>query len=392
MARGEHRTEGQERAARCPDRSRGRAGRMLARASALLSGVIAVVLGVSMMLAPAEATPERAAASDTATSKTVPVEAVFQYHASHDPTQGIIHGAIHAVVRIPGGTAVFYSVGGPADTSGAVMPSVGLHTPYDPFAAWAVGIVDTKGLKYYMPLSRRQGDCLCSRVGDISDLSGTKTPLVGWAVLPPLPKSLTHVTIQFGFGTLIPDVPVSTQLPQPTVASGWPEHGLDTTEIPLGKGWPKLPPTSAIKTADPAQSIRSLVQNTANPQEATKETPDISSISVDSNVLFAFNESTLTPQANSVLADVAGKLQKAGTGTVSIVGYTDDIGDDAANLTLSQARAQSVLTALSKLVTKPRITFTASGMGEQDPVADNSTPEGRQLNRRVTITFTKAGK
>ncbi|MGN6198999.1 OmpA family protein [Humibacter sp.] len=389
---GEHRTEGQERAARRPTRSRRRAARILVRTSALVVAVLAALATI----APAEAAPAKKTVATTATksasSKTVPVEAVFQYRASHDSTKDLVHGAIHAVVRIPGGTAVFYSVAGPGDTAAGVMPSLGLDTPYNAFSAWSVGIIDTKGLKYYMPLSRGEGSCLCSRVGDIAGISGTKTPLVGWAVMPPLPRNVTHVTIQFAFGTLIPGVAVTTHLPQPLVPSGWQNTGLQTTSIPLGKGWPKPPPTTAIKAANAQQSIRPLARNTANPQEATKETTDTSSISVDSNVLFAFNESTLSPQANSVLMDVASKIQKAGAGTVSIVGYTDDIGDDAYNLTLSQARAQSVLAALSKLVTDPKITFTASGMGEQDPVADNSTPEGRQLNRRVTITFTKAGK
>jgi outer membrane protein OmpA-like peptidoglycan-associated protein len=359
-------------------------------ASALgIAALGALLLGGVSTIAPADAALARPEAARVSSAKTVPVAAVFQYHASHDSSRPMIHGAIHAVVRIPGGTAVFYSVGGEGDTSDGVMPSIGLHTPYDPFSAWSVGVVDTKGLKYYMPLSPAQGDCLCSRIGDISDLSEPKKPLVGWAVLPALPKNLTRVTIQFGFGTLIPDVPVTTRLPRPAVASGWKNSGLDTTNIPLGTGWPKLPPASVIKQADAHQSIRPLAQNTANPKAATKETSDTASISVDSNVLFAFDESTLTPQASTVLEGVASTLSKAGAGEVSIVGYTDDVGDDAYNLALSQARAQAVLAALSPLVTDSGISFTASGMGEQNPVADNSTPEGQQLNRRVTITFAK---
>jgi outer membrane protein OmpA-like peptidoglycan-associated protein len=319
------------------------------------------------------------------------VAAVFQYHAAHDPSQGVVHAAINAVVRIPGGTAVYYSVGGPGDTASGVMPSIGLTTPYDPFSAWAVGLVDTAGQKYYLPLSPSKGECLCSTVGDISDIPAPSKPLVGWAVLPSLPRSVTHVTVQFAFGTMIPNVPVTTDLPQPAVESGWPSHGLEATNVRLGSGWPKLPPASAIKAADAQQSIRALTRNTANPQESTKETADSASISVDSNVLFAFNESTLTPQANGVLEHVAAKLSKAGAGTVSIVGYTDDVGSDDYNKTLSQARAQSVLAALSAMVSDPQLTFTASGMGEQDAIAGNATPEGRQLNRRVTITFQKAG-
>ena len=69
---------------------------------------------------------------------------------------------------------------------------------------------------------------------------------------------------------------------------------------------------------------------------------------------------------------------------VEVQGHTDDIGSDASNLALSQDRADSVLAYLvSSGVDAERL--TAVGYGETVPVADNETPEGRQINRRVVF-------
>ena len=74
--------------------------------------------------------------------------------------------------------------------------------------------------------------------------------------------------------------------------------------------------------------------------------------------------------------------------SVKVGGYTDNVGDPAANLKLSQERAQNTMNALAALgVEKVRI--EAEGYGEQHPVADNSTDEGRQRNRRIDIRVTK---
>jgi outer membrane protein OmpA-like peptidoglycan-associated protein len=335
---------------------------------------------------PAAASPAAAHVASESKPKTkpkpqpVPVAGTFAYRAFQLPSGDMIHGAIHAVVRIPGGTAVFYSVGGPGNDSGATMPHIGLSSLYRPMAAWAVGIVDAKDMTYYIPLATAAHDCLCS---DVSDISVTHaTPNIGWAVLPPLPKRLTRVTVSFGFGTQITNVPVTSTLPKPTV---------DKPAVTLGNGWPKLPNTKTIKAADAAASTRPLTSNVADPEATTHQSDTNVSIALNADVLFAVDQSDLSPQAQQTLKDTAANINKNAHGVVSIVGYTDDTGTAEHNQTLSEARAQSVLNALKPLVTNPDVTLQASGMGEQDPVADNGTDAGRQLNRRVTVTMSTKG-
>jgi hypothetical protein len=74
---------------------------------------------------------------------------------------------------------------------------------------------------------------------------------------------------------------------------------------------------------------------------------------------------------------------------IQLEGHTDSIGSDEYNMTLSQHRADGVRTyLLSQGV--PADTVTAVGMGKASPVADNSTPAGRQQNRRVEMIVSGA--
>ncbi len=74
--------------------------------------------------------------------------------------------------------------------------------------------------------------------------------------------------------------------------------------------------------------------------------------------------------------------------TAKIVGYTDSVGNDKSNLSLSQRRADSVKTMIvSKGIDAKRI--TTAGLGESNPVATNATKEGRAQNRRIVAELTK---
>lgn len=104
------------------------------------------------------------------------------------------------------------------------------------------------------------------------------------------------------------------------------------------------------------------------------------------DVLFATGSATLLPGAEDQLRPLADYLYDNPKVQVRIDGYTDAVGSDASNLTLSRNRAQAVATALTTMdIAAGR--FHSEGHGKADPVASNDTADGRQLNRRVEVTL-----
>jgi len=73
---------------------------------------------------------------------------------------------------------------------------------------------------------------------------------------------------------------------------------------------------------------------------------------------------------------------------LKVGGYTDDVGSAAANLKLSERRAQAVRQAIVRDGIAPT-RVQAEGYGEKHPVADNATEEGRARNRRIALRVTK---
>lgn len=99
-------------------------------------------------------------------------------------------------------------------------------------------------------------------------------------------------------------------------------------------------------------------------------------------VNFEFNSVKIAPSSYPILYDAAKTLLKNPQMKVEIQGYTDNIGSSDYNLKLSQKRAEAVKSYLvSKGVNANRL--EAVGYGENDPVADNKTADGRAMNRRI---------
>jgi outer membrane protein OmpA-like peptidoglycan-associated protein len=106
-------------------------------------------------------------------------------------------------------------------------------------------------------------------------------------------------------------------------------------------------------------------------------------------VNFEFDKATLTVNAKTLLDQVADALLARPDIKVEIDGHTDSKGSDAYNQKLSQRRAESVKQYLvGRGIDAGRM--TTQGFGESKPVADNSTAEGRELNRRVELKITES--
>ncbi|HWT69798.1 MAG TPA: OmpA family protein [Pseudomonas sp.] len=111
---------------------------------------------------------------------------------------------------------------------------------------------------------------------------------------------------------------------------------------------------------------------------------EVITLSDAGDVLFAFNQSDLTPTAQSQLDSIMGKLEDDSVVSIKVVGHTDSVGSDAYNQGLSERRASSVAQyLLSQGVAPAKV--TSEGKGESQPVADNDTDEGRAKNRRVEL-------
>ena len=101
-------------------------------------------------------------------------------------------------------------------------------------------------------------------------------------------------------------------------------------------------------------------------------------------ILFAFNSAGLDQEAKPVLSSVAQYLKADPKVRLEIQGHTDSIGGAAANLALSQQRADAVKSSLvASGIDASRL--VAKGYGLSVPVAGNATPEGRARNRRVVF-------
>ena len=105
-------------------------------------------------------------------------------------------------------------------------------------------------------------------------------------------------------------------------------------------------------------------------------------------LLFDTGKATLKPESEAQIKTLAAILTAFPNVNIKVGGYTDNTGNKAANMTLSADRAASVVAELVKLgIDKTRL--ESEGYGDQHPVADNATEDGRAKNRRVSMRVTK---
>lgn len=125
-------------------------------------------------------------------------------------------------------------------------------------------------------------------------------------------------------------------------------------------------------------------EQAANEIEIERVRDDLLKLTLDSEVSFDFDSAAIKPAFASSLTKLSNVLAKYDRNRVTIVGHTDSTGADSYNQTLSERRAQSVMSELSGRGVPSGI-MSAEGRGEREPRADNDSEAGRQLNRRVEI-------
>ncbi|HHJ19937.1 MAG TPA: OmpA family protein, partial [Gammaproteobacteria bacterium] len=111
---------------------------------------------------------------------------------------------------------------------------------------------------------------------------------------------------------------------------------------------------------------------------------DTIKLNLSSEVSFDTNSAAIKPSFYSSLNKISGVVNQYDQTAIRIVGHTDSRGSDEYNQILSEKRAEAVSNYLNAQgVSLSRITTV--GMGESQPIADNSTASGRSQNRRVEI-------
>ena len=107
----------------------------------------------------------------------------------------------------------------------------------------------------------------------------------------------------------------------------------------------------------------------------------------NSGVYFDTNKYNINAASQATLDKLTGVLREYPDTNVLVVGHTDSTGSDEYNMTLSKQRAQSVTSYFTNTKGLSSSRFTTNWYGEQSPVADNSTAEGRAQNRRVNVVI-----
>ena len=133
-----------------------------------------------------------------------------------------------------------------------------------------------------------------------------------------------------------------------------------------------------------------IAQNAAATEALRGRVGDIDKYDIKgtTNVYFDTGKATLTAKEQGDLCNAAAQAKAMDNALLLVVGYTDAVGSEDYNQTLSERRTGRVVNYLQqKCGWAPYRMLTPTGMSESDPAADNSTPEGRAQNRRVAVNI-----
>lgn len=272
---------------------------------------------------------------------------------------------VHAVRRVPNGTAVYYSVAFPEGANGVSMSNWGgtntmltsaLNTR---FFVHAFGLIDRSSMKGYAQVRSELGKAgalkLASQSSGIEQGAKAGSVMAGIALTPELPATTSQVDVLVGGQQFVLDVPVTDgALGQPDAA----------TQVVLGAGWPSYS-TQALAELTPEQKEAATSTLFDRVKEDSVTTGN-HTLDLDSDVLFDFNKATLTSGADRVIAKAVALIKASGrTGKIQVIGYTDSVGDTGYNQDLSKRRANAVAARLKAALGSA---YTFQAVGRERPI------------------------
>ncbi|RNG39419.1 OmpA family protein [Streptomyces botrytidirepellens] len=144
-------------------------------------------------------------------------------------------------------------------------------------------------------------------------------------------------------------------------------------------------PEGAKLAAGRVLDIKSVVE-TDDGDERREDTNTKVSFALQAEVLFGKDSSKLGSEANARIQQIADEAERQDAKSVRVFGFTDNLGSAAHGLELSRKRADAVQQRLADSLDSS-VAYQIRGYGEQYPIADNATEEGRKKNRRVEVSF-----
>lgn len=169
-------------------------------------------------------------------------------------------------------------------------------------------------------------------------------------------------------------------VPPGTEASSEPPVKLDGNDPDL-----KMPEGGTLAQGKVVDIIQ-VVEDQGGEERREDTNADIK-FALQAEVLFGKDSATLSAAATGRINAIAAEIKKQDAKKIRVFGFTDNLGSSAHGDVLSKQRAEAVHNVLDKALVGSGVSYEIRGYGEQYPIADNSTEEGRKKNRRVEVSF-----
>jgi outer membrane protein OmpA-like peptidoglycan-associated protein len=143
--------------------------------------------------------------------------------------------------------------------------------------------------------------------------------------------------------------------------------------------------TAADSAHQAADGARTFAEQGLTRLDQTMQSMNKFSMATSEAVLFGFNQDTLTDEGKAQLDNIAKQATGLDRYVIEVQGFTDKTGDATYNDSLSERRARNVARYLAAKYQIPVRSISVLGLGYAMPVADDTTRDGRKMNRRVEV-------